>query len=194
MKDDAVLESVERAIARRASKVEREKLYRTLNERLVLSSVREQEHAEAEATGHIAEAQQRAQLNALLTIETDDAPSYSVLGDPARLERVVGNLLTNALKYSPEDAPVNIRVARKGSEVELDVIDHGIGIEPESLKTLFDRYYRTRAGKEHASGLGLGLYIARLIVEAHGGRITVSSEVGKGSTFRVILPSRAGAS
>jgi PAS domain S-box-containing protein len=122
-----------------------------------------------------------------VTVETDDAPSYAVLGDPARLERVVANLLTNALKYSPESAPVTVRVARTGSEVELDVIDHGIGIAPESVTRLFDRYYRTRAGKELASGLGLGLYIARLIVEAHGGRIAVSSAVGEGSTFRLFL-------
>ena len=67
------------------------------------------------------------------------------------------------------------------------MIDRGIGIAPESVKMLFDRYYRTTAGKARASGLGLGLYIARLIVEAHGGRIDVSSEVGKGSTFRVTL-------
>jgi signal transduction histidine kinase len=59
------------------------------------------------------------------------------------------------------------------------------------MKMLFDRYYRTNAGKARASGLGLGLYIARLIVEAHGGRIDVSSELGKGSTFRVILPADA---
>ncbi len=409
LKYDAVLGSVERAIAQRTASVEREKLYRTLNERLVVSSVREQEHAEAEATERIAEAQQRAQLNALLenltegvliadasgrvlmvndaargilgvgdadlttvaalnalqahdlegrplgaeqrclkralrgerfvdsevirtrpngeqrrvlstgtsvtddggnvvmaivvfrdvtelrrleqerdeyvalishdlrsplsgilmfisgmkrsmvrtglplrladraeknvlkmkamlddltemtaleahgvdrqpvvcdlralivgvvdgledeaarrvTIETDDALSCRVLGDPVRLERVVGNLLTNALKYSAEDAPVVVRIARKGSEVELDVIDRGIGIEPESVKRLFDRYYRTRSGEERARGLGLGLYIARMIVEAHGGRITVSSEVGKGSTFRLFLPSHVEAS
>ncbi len=124
-----------------------------------------------------------------VTIETDDAAPYVALADASLLERVVDNLLTNALKYSAEDAPVTARLARTGSDVELDVIDRGIGIAPESVKLLFDRYYRTTAGKARASGLGLGLYIARLIVEAHGGRIDVSSEVGKGSTFRLILPS-----
>jgi PAS domain S-box-containing protein len=126
-----------------------------------------------------------------ITIDADDGSPYVVLGDPSRLERVVGNLLTNALKYSAEDAPVSARLARKGSEIELRVIDRGIGIAAESVKMLFDRYHRTKAGKERAAGLGLGLYIARLIVEAHGGRIDVSSEVGKGSTFRLILPSHA---
>lgn len=124
-----------------------------------------------------------------VTIETDDAPSYAVLGDPIRLERAIANLLTNALKYSPEGAPVNARVAHTGSEVELDVIDRGIGIARENQKMIFDRYSRTRAGQERASGIGLGLYITRLIVEAHRGRIGVSSEVGKGSTFRLTLPS-----
>ena len=126
-----------------------------------------------------------------ITIETGGSPSYVVLGDASRLERVVTNLLTNALKYSAENAPVIARFARKGSYVELDVIDRGIGIAPESVRMLFDRYYRTTAGKARASGLGLGLYIARLIVEAHGGRIDVSSVVGEGSTFRLILPLHA---
>jgi signal transduction histidine kinase len=128
-----------------------------------------------------------------ITIETDDDRPYVVLADASRFERVVANLLTNALKYSPVDAPVTVRLSRKGSDVELDVVDRGIGIAPDSVKMLFDRYHRTAAGKARAGGLGLGLYIARLIIDAHGGRIDVSSEVGKGSTFTVILPAYAAA-
>jgi signal transduction histidine kinase len=124
-----------------------------------------------------------------VSIVADDA-SHIVFADMS-LERVVANLLTNALKYSAEDAPVIARVANTGATVELEVIDHGIGIAAESVKLLFDRYYRTRPGKERARGLGLGLYIARLIVEAHGGRIDVMSEVGKGSTFKLSLPAVA---
>jgi PAS domain S-box-containing protein len=124
-----------------------------------------------------------------ITIDADDVSPYVVLADASRLGRVLANLLTNALKYSAEDDPVSARFARKGSDIELEVIDCGIGIAPESVKMLFDRYYRTTEGKARATGLGLGLYIARLIVEAHGGRIDVSSEVGKGSTFRMTLPS-----
>jgi signal transduction histidine kinase len=126
-----------------------------------------------------------------ITIEADDASPYLVLGDASQLERAIANLLTNALKYSADNAPVNARLVRGASNVELDVTDRGIGIPPESVKLLFERYYRTTAGKGHASGLGLGLYIARLIVEAHGGRIDVSSEVGQGSTFKLILTSHA---
>jgi two-component system, NtrC family, sensor histidine kinase KinB len=125
-----------------------------------------------------------------ITIDADDGSPYVVLADASRLDRVLANLLTNALKYSAEDAPVCARFARRESEIDLEVIDRGIGIAPESVKMLFDRYYRTVGGEARAAGLGLGLYIARLIVEAHGGRIDVSSEVGNGSTFRVTLPSQ----
>jgi PAS domain S-box-containing protein len=124
-----------------------------------------------------------------ISIETDPASTYRVLGDASRLERVVANLLTNALKYSADDAPVIARLANEGGSVAIDVVDRGIGIAPESVQLLFGRYYRTTAGKAQASGLGLGLYISRLIVEAHGGKVAVSSEVDKGSTFRVTLPS-----
>ena len=110
----------------------------------------------------------------------------------ARLERLVTNLLTNALKYSADDAPVRAQVERRGGNVELTVVDRGIGIAPENIEVLFDRYYRTKAGKNRASGLGLGLYIARLIVATHGGRIDVSSKVGHGSAFTVTLPAHAG--
>ena len=128
-----------------------------------------------------------------VTVETEDAPLNVVHADASLLERVVANLVTNALKYSAEDAPVSVRLARKESDVVLEVIDRGIGIAPESVNRLFERYYRAPGGKARASGLGLGLYIARLIAEAHGGRIDVSSEVGKGSTFKLILPSHADA-
>ena len=127
-----------------------------------------------------------------IAIETDSASPYSVLADPPRLERVLANLLTNALKYSPEGAAVRVALARQGSDVTLAVSDRGIGIAPESVKMLFGKYYRTGAGMARASGLGLGLYIARLIAEAHDGRIDVSSEAGKGSTFTLTLPSHAG--
>jgi len=123
-----------------------------------------------------------------ITVEADSASQYVVLGDASRLDRVISNLLTNALKYSPEERPVRVRLVRGASTVELDVIDRGIGIAPESRSLLFERYFRSQSGKAHATGLGLGLYIARLVAEAHGGRIEVSSEVGKGSTFRLVLP------
>jgi len=123
-------------------------------------------------------------------IDTDAAPSYGLLGDASRLERVVVNLLTNALKYSAPGCPVDLRLARRGSNVELDVADRGIGLTPESVRMIFAKYYRAPGGRSQASGLGLGLYITQRIVEAHGGRIEVTSELEKGSTFRLILPCR----
>ena len=126
-----------------------------------------------------------------VTMETEDGSPYIVFADASRLERVVANLLTNAFKYSGEGTAVTTRLTRNGSTVELAVVDRGIGIEPESVERLFERYYRTPSGKVRAGGLGLGLYIARLIVEAHGGRIAVSSAFGKGSTFRMVIPSPA---
>jgi PAS domain S-box-containing protein len=124
-----------------------------------------------------------------ITIETDAASAYVVLGDAPRLERVVTNLLTNALKYSADDAPVIARLLIEGASVVLEVVDRGIGIAPESCEKLFERYYRTPGGQARASGLGLGLYISRLIIEGHGGTIRVSSVIDSGSTFRMILPS-----
>ena len=118
--------------------------------------------------------------------EPTDAPL--VLADPGRLERVVANLLSNALKYSADDSPVVARLVRRGANIELAVTDIGIGIPAESLTLLFDRYYRAKGGKARASGLGLGLYIARLMVATLGGRVDVISELGAGSTFTVTLP------
>lgn len=127
-----------------------------------------------------------------LTIEVDARSSHVVLAEASRLERVVTNLLTNALKYSAATAPVKVRLSGDGRLVELEVVDRGIGIPPESLKRLFERYYRAAGGKASAGGLGLGLYIARLIVEAHSGQLSVASELGRGSTFKLELPSYAG--
>ncbi|HEX7670985.1 MAG TPA: PAS domain-containing sensor histidine kinase, partial [Polyangiaceae bacterium] len=126
-----------------------------------------------------------------VTVETDGALPYVVRADAPRLERVVANLVTNALKYSADGAPVTVRLAHEGRDAVLEVTDRGIGIPPESVQRLFERYYRAPGGMAHAGGLGLGLYIAHMIVEAHGGRIDVHSEVGKGSTFRLSLPSYA---
>lgn len=126
-----------------------------------------------------------------LTVEADETTTYEVHADASRLERVVANFVTNALKYSADKEPVRVRLAHEGADIVVEVIDRGIGIAPDSVKRLFDQYYRAPGGEKVASGLGLGLYIARLIVEAHGGRIEVSSEVGEGSKFRLILPSSA---
>jgi len=123
-----------------------------------------------------------------VSIETAGAVWEPVPGDLAQLDRCITNLITNALKYSRAQAPVRVKLSDRSSYVEIAVTDHGIGIAPESLQHIFNRYFRTASGKGRAEGLGLGLYIARLIAEAHGGRIDVVSELGVGSTFTLRLP------
>jgi PAS domain S-box-containing protein len=118
----------------------------------------------------------------------EDLPTLRA--DPARLERVLVNLLDNALKYSPSDAPVVVSAYRGDDFVRLQVTDRGAGIPPEDLPHLFERYYRAeRARRGRVEGIGLGLYITRLLTEAHGARIAVESEVGRGTTFTVTFPS-----
>lgn len=111
-----------------------------------------------------------------------------VSADPDRLERILMNLLTNALKYSDSGAEVTVTLAEGNGEVITSVSDHGPGIPPKELPDLFKRFSRTRHAREHHEGLGLGLYIAKGLVEVHGGRIWVESEVGRGSSFSFALP------
>ncbi len=119
-----------------------------------------------------------------IQIPDDLAP---VEADPDRLARVLTNLIGNALKYSPEGSPVQIRSEQKNGEVITAVSNSGPGIAPENQPIVFEKYRRL-SDKREQTGLGLGLYISRLFVEAHGGRIWVDSEPGKGSTFSFSLP------
>ena len=110
-----------------------------------------------------------------------------VEGDRYRLEQVISNLFTNALKYGAAK-PVDVTLTSSAGTVRMSVTDRGIGIAPENLDRVFGRFERA-VSASNISGLGLGLYISRNIIEAHGGRIWVESELGKGSTFFVELPS-----
>jgi signal transduction histidine kinase len=117
------------------------------------------------------------------------APVY-VRSDPVSLERIFGNLLANALKYSAADAPVAValRVDRARAEAVVPVADRGIGIDAEDAPRVFERGFRGREARAMSQGTGLGLHITRRLVEEHGGRIWVESTPGKGSTFYVALP------
>jgi PAS domain S-box-containing protein len=111
-----------------------------------------------------------------------------ILGDRGRLAQVLTNLLENAVKYSPQGGAVRITVERRGSEAVIAVADSGIGIPADQQEHLFERFFRARnAPISGFGGLGLGLYICRDIVQRHGGRIWVESEVEHGSTFYVAL-------
>ena len=107
--------------------------------------------------------------------------------DPSLLERIVGNLVSNALKYSPEDRPVLIRVRAGEDEVVTSVIDQGAGISPKDVPSVFHRFFRGQK-KSGIEGLGLGLFITKMLVKAHGGRLWVSSREGRGSVFSFSLP------
>jgi signal transduction histidine kinase len=112
-------------------------------------------------------------------------PAASV--DARRFERILVNLLSNALKYAPAPAPVVLGAAVQGDEVVVSVADGGPGISQEDLPNLFEKYFRASATRAK-EGLGIGLYGTRLLVHAHGGRIWVGSALGKGTTFYVALP------
>lgn len=119
----------------------------------------------------------------------EPAEPISVFGDFRRLEQALVNLLSNAGKYSPEGAAVRVIVSGVGDEVSWSVVDKGHGIRPEDKARLFERYFVARRDPTAAAaGIGLGLPISLLIVQAHGGRIDVESRTGRGSTFRITVP------
>ncbi len=133
-------------------------------------------------------------------IVVDFPPDFPLIqGDPRRLEQVLANLVSNAIKYSPHGGTIRISGRATPREVIVTVTDEGIGIPPEEQERIFERFYRASAARARQTpGTGLGLYLARAIVEAHGGRIWVESTPGRGSSFSFSIPrpreSSAGAS
>lgn len=120
-----------------------------------------------------------------------DLPDRPLIGwwDADRLAQVLQNLLSNAIKYSPDGGDILLRVEDRGYEARVSVIDQGIGIIPDALPHLFGPFYRAEGALTlGVQGLGLGLYITKALIEAHGGEIWVDSEPGKGSTFIFTLP------
>ncbi|HZU12366.1 MAG TPA: ATP-binding protein [Chloroflexota bacterium] len=117
-------------------------------------------------------------------------PDFPIVihADRHRLEQALANLLTNAVKYSPQGSEIELEIRDEAAKVVIEVRDHGIGIPPDAIPHLFDRFYRAEDVVETVKGAGLGLYITQQIIAAHGGTIDVTSEVGKGSTFRLRFP------
>jgi signal transduction histidine kinase len=123
-------------------------------------------------------------------IETDlPAQSLALRCDAMRIEQVLNNLVSNAIKYSPDGGVVRIAARAEGGHVVIEVADRGLGIAKEALPSLFEPFRRGAHRDEGIPGAGLGLYVVRRIVDAHGGTIDVQSARGEGSLFRVSLPS-----
>lgn len=132
----------------------------------------------------------QARLNAgNVKVSLGSEDQVQVIGDADRLKQLFLNLMDNAIKYTPSGGQVTLSFAREGDWVRVSVADTGIGIPAKDLPHIFDRFYRVdRARSREKGGTGLGLAICKWIAEAHGGRIEVQSQVGKGSTFTVWLP------
>ncbi|HEX8552384.1 MAG TPA: CHASE2 domain-containing protein [Abditibacteriaceae bacterium] len=138
----------------------------------------------------IVEAQRVAVSNAYEYTMIIDAPSAVMAWvDSDRLDQIVTNLVSNAVKYSPDGGEVRVRIEEMPQSVQLSVSDTGMGMTTEQQSRLFTKYYRTRDALESGiKGTGLGLFLVRELVKAHGGTIEVTSEHGKGTTFTVALP------
>jgi signal transduction histidine kinase len=114
-----------------------------------------------------------------------------VAGDERRIRQVIFNLLSNAVKFTPTGGSVDVWATQVNGEVSVSVADTGRGIAGEDLRRIFEEFQQTEAGIEQGEGTGLGLALSKRLVELHGGRIWVDSELGKGSTFVFTLPVRA---
>ena len=101
--------------------------------------------------------------------------------------QTVVNILDNAIKYSPADSPIDINAKEVSGEVHIEIADHGVGVPPEDLARIFDKFYRVQQ-PDNVKGTGLGLSISKGIIEAHQGRITAENRPGGGTIIKIILP------
>jgi signal transduction histidine kinase len=126
-----------------------------------------------------------------LRVEEGDS-SLMISADPSRMEKVVVNLLTNAIKYTKPGGQITLRWYRKEAGTAMEVEDTGVGIPEEDLPRVFDRFHQVRSNATNQTqGVGIGLALAKELVQAHGGQLEVESEVGRGSKFRIYLPDDA---
>jgi len=131
-----------------------------------------------------------AGLTKIHKVEADFPPEFPpILADPGKIGEVLTNLIENAIKFSPQDGTITIKGETSGNEVSVIVADEGIGIPLRDQERIFERFYKVEDSlAKPTQGTGLGLYICKTIIEAHGGRIGVESELGKGSHFTFTLP------
>jgi two-component system phosphate regulon sensor histidine kinase PhoR len=112
-----------------------------------------------------------------------------VQADKSRIAQVVGNILDNAVKYSPYGGQITVSLQRQENLYLISVSDQGIGVNPEHFDHIFERFYRVHnTASQHYSGIGLGLYVAKAIVDCHGGQIWLTNNQGTGTTFYFTLP------
>jgi signal transduction histidine kinase len=136
---------------------------------------------------------QAAQKGVRLEVAADGAEPAVVWADELRLAQVLDNLLSNALRHTPAGGQVRLGLTRQPSAVTLTVQDTGPGIPPEDLPRVFERFYRADRSRSEDGASGLGLAIAKALVEAHGGSLEARSTLGQGSTFSMRLPAESGA-
>lgn len=133
------------------------------------------------------EMQQRTMVHRFVLDFASDFPLIDA--DPRRIKQVLRNLLDNAVKYAPDGGLIVIRGVVRANDVVISIADQGVGISPEDMIPLFDKYFRARASHDrHVPGTGLGLPLSRAIVEAHNGRIWAESQLGEGTTLHFSLP------
>lgn len=128
------------------------------------------------------------QANPDFTITRNGKVPKEIYGDEMRIEQVIVNFLTNAIKYSPGTNKIHVNVQVREGMLYLGVRDYGIGIDPELQKNVFEKFYRVEETAIHFQGLGIGLYISAEIINRHGGEVGVKSELGQGSEFYFTLP------
>jgi signal transduction histidine kinase len=186
------LSEEDRSESIRVLEAEMTRMTRVVNDLLVLAEV-ESGQLDREQTVSLKEllldAHERAlQLAGERQVVIGRQEDLWVKGDAHRLDQLLGNLVGNAIKYTPEQGTVTLSLYQDGDWARLDVADTGMGIPAEHLPHIFERFYRVdKARSRRSGGSGLGLAIVKGIAEQHGGKVSVTSEPGKGSTFSVWL-------
>lgn len=125
-------------------------------------------------------------------ISVEGSTGTRVYGDESHIIQVLTNLISNAIKYSPDSDEVNVHLSQVSNFVKVSVTDRGMGIHADELKKIFGRFYRVRSTQKSFPGMGIGLYICEQIVKNHGGTLWAESKVGEGSTFSFTLPIHGG--
>jgi signal transduction histidine kinase len=191
--EEGYLEGTQATDAAHTIRMNAQRLATLANDVLALSRI---EHGELEISDErvnvvelLQEAAETHRVDRTIVIVSALGSAF-VRGDADRLRQVFDNLLQNAIKYSPEDQPVEISIDADGENFRFTIRDMGMGIPPEDLPRLFERFARaSNARRAKIAGTGIGLFIVKMIVERHGGTIAVESTLGEGSTFTVTLPS-----